>query len=91
MVKSNGSKNHRSHKSNYDLSADLGKIKKALVEASLDVKGRAGEILSDSTENMKNKSDDLQNNITKYITKKPFKSISIAIVSGLVIGFLFRR
>jgi len=79
------------HKQTHDLSDDLEKIKAALVDASEDIKFRAGEILSDSAENVKNKSVEIQDTASIYIAEKPFRSVGIALLSGMVIGFLLRK
>ena len=82
---------HRNNRNHYDLSADLERIKAALADASYDVKGRANEILNESMDNMKQTSTDLQNNVTDYIAEKPLKSMGLAILSGIVIGYLLRK
>jgi len=84
-------KPHHAHHSEYDIAADIEKIKQALLEASSDVKGRAGEILKESTKQVKAKSDDIQSELGSYIAEKPFNSISIAVLAGMVIGYLLRK
>lgn len=82
---------HRHGRTEYDLYADLERIKAALAEASYDVKGRASEILNESTQHVKQTSSDLQEGVANYVAEKPFKSIGLAILSGIVIGFLLRK
>lgn len=82
---------HRnSHASDYDLHHDIAKIKALLAETTSDVKGRAGEILSQSFENVRDKSTEIHDNVSTYVTNKPFKSIGLALLAGTVIGFLMR-
>ena len=76
---------------NHNLYNNVEKIKAALVDVSQDVKGKAGEILSDSVENIKHRSHLAKNNMAHYTAKKPFKSLGIALLAGLVVGYLLRR
>ena len=82
---------HRNARNEYDLSADLERIKAALAEASYDVKGRASEILNESMDNVKKTSSDVQNNVADYVAEQPFKSLGLAIVSGIIIGYLLHK
>jgi ElaB/YqjD/DUF883 family membrane-anchored ribosome-binding protein len=88
-------KSHTKHKHlrsvEYDLHEDLAKLKTALADATYDVKGKAGQVFADSYERFKNKSSDWQDGAATYIAEKPFKTISIAFLSGMVIGFLLRK
>lgn len=84
-------RNGRRHHSEYDLSTDYQNIKEALAEASADVRGRMGEIFTNSIHNAKTKSSDMQDAIETYVTKKPFKAIGIAMASGLLLGLILRR
>ena len=79
------------NESAYDLQEDLEKIKDAFVGASRDVKGRAGEILSDSLDSVKNKSNELQGNVANYAADKPFKALGLAAIIGLAMGYLLRK
>lgn len=83
---------HRNrHNNHYDLSGDLTKIKALLAETTRDFKGRAGEVFANSLDNAKEKSVAMQETAENYITKRPFKSIGIALLSGLIIGVLLNR
>ncbi|MBV9575151.1 MAG: hypothetical protein JO149_00835 [Gammaproteobacteria bacterium] len=83
--------NRHAHRNDFDLSADLEKIKTALADATYDVRGRAGEIFNESIENVKQKSTDIQGEMETYVTEKPFKSLGIAVLSGFLLGFLFHK
>lgn len=91
MMEKTTHKNRHSHRDEYDLSADLERIKSALMDASSDVKGKATEILNESVENVKQKSEDLQGTVADYVAEKPFKSLGIAILSGIIIGYLLHK
>lgn len=83
---------HRGHSHiEYDLHSDLERIKKALSDASYDVQGRANEMFNESKQHIKQTSSDLQDGIAGYIAEQPFKSMGLAILSGIVIGFLLRK
>ena len=81
---------HHSH-IEYDLHADLERIKKALSDASYDVQGRASEMFNESKQHVKQTSSDLQDGVAGYIAEQPFKSMGLAILSGIVIGLLLRK
>ncbi len=80
----------RSHKhsnhSNYDLHGDIEKIKAALFETTMDAKGRAKEIIDQSLENVREKSETVQQNIGSYVSEKPFKAIGLSLLVGWLIG-----
>jgi len=80
---------HRNH-NEHDISADLEKIKSALFDTAKDMHGKAKEMWSDSIENVKEKSTDAKETVSDYILNKPIKSVGIALLSGLVMGFLLR-
>lgn len=75
----------------YDIQSDLERLKGALFDTTYDVRGKAGQVLSDSYETLKNKSTDMQENVAEYVAEKPFKSLGIALLSGVVIGFFLRK
>lgn len=79
------------HAEDYDLYDDLAKIKAALREASLDIKGKAGAILSDSLEDIGERSQVLKENVNDYIEEKPFKAVGIAMLIGGLIGYLLHK
>lgn len=84
-------KNRHSSHNNYDLSADLARIKDAFADASFDVKGKASEVLTESLQTAKQKSNDLQHSMAKYIAKKPFKTLGVATLIGFILGYFFRK
>ena len=84
---------HRHHRSRneYDFYGDLDNIKDAVFDATQHARGRATDFIADSMQDMKSKSTDFKDNLENYITEKPFKSIGIALLTGMVFGFLWRR
>lgn len=86
-------KNRTNHKNSnhYDLSGDVEKIKAALFDTTQDLRGRAGEILLNTMDNMKERSNMVKDNIADYTAEKPLKSLGIAFAAGIAIGWLLRR
>lgn len=82
---------HPAGNSEYNIMEDIENIKAALADASRDVKGRAGEILSNSVDSVKDKSQEIQENVADYASENPYKSIGIAAAVGFAMGFLFRK
>lgn len=82
---------HKKSNSRYDLYQDFEKIKAALAETTFDMKGKAGEMFSNSVDNLKEKSEMIQENAGEYISERPFKSIAVSLLSGIVIGYLLNR
>lgn len=87
-TKSNAKRHHHSH---YDIYGDLAKIKDALSDVTYDMKGRAGEMLSQSLDDVKERSAAIQGNVSEYVADRPFKSIGLALLTGLLLGFFIRR
>lgn len=82
---------HRHERNEYDLNEDLEKIRAALSDTSYDLKGKANDLFDRSKESIKKTSAELENNIGNYIAEKPFKSLGIALLSGIVLGLLLRK
>lgn len=73
-------KGKRAAQGHFNLYNDLEKIKAVLSETTYDVFG-----------NIKDKSEAAQESIASYVYKKPVKSLGLAVLSGIIIGILFRR
>ncbi len=76
---------------NYNLQNDLAKIKDALALTTQHAKGLAGQAISRSFDDVKEKSADLSENVTDYVSDKPYKSLGIAVLAGVVFGFILRH
>lgn len=81
---------HNGH-SHYDLSADVEKIKAALFDTTQDLKGRAGEMITDSIGSVKDQSLLAKDNVADYAANKPFKALGIAFAAGIVFGLMMKR
>jgi ElaB/YqjD/DUF883 family membrane-anchored ribosome-binding protein len=84
-------KHKSNHRAKYDLYDDIEKIKAAFRDTTLDIKGRAGEVLTDSFESIKEQTTNTKDAVENYTAKKPFKSLGIALVAGLAIGYLLKK
>ncbi len=81
----------RAHRSDYDIYGDLAKVKDALAEATQGVKGRAGEMLSHSFDDMSTTFQKNREKVGGYVSDKPFKSVGLALVTGLLIGYFIHK
>jgi len=75
----------------FDLSGDIAKIRDAFSDTAKDVRGKASEVFSQSMENMKDRSADIKENMETYVAEKPFKSLLLAMLSGVLIGGALMR
>jgi ElaB/YqjD/DUF883 family membrane-anchored ribosome-binding protein len=82
---------HNGHRTHYNLSNDVEKIKAALYHTTQDLKGRAGEMVADSMDNAKEQTAMVRDNVADYTSERPFKALGIALVAGIAIGFLLRK
>jgi len=81
----------RTHAHDYDIYDDLAKIKDALAEATFGMKNRAGEVLSQSFDDVKEKSAAIQENVSSYVSEKPIKSIGVALLAGIFLGYFIHK
>src|SRR5688500_12450392 len=85
-------------KSNYNILCNnlekiinkLNETKEDLAEAAHDASDNAQNILAKSLNGIKDKSWELEEDVEHYIQAKPIKSIGIALVIGLFVGFISR-
>ena len=86
-------RSNRKHTSNteFDLHDDVAKIKEAIAKAADDIKGRTGEIFTESVDGIKEQSTLMKDSVANYTAEKPFKSLGIAVLVGLAVGWLIRR
>ena len=76
---------------NSDLYHDVEKIKAALMLAANDVKDKASGAIYDSVDTVKEKSDLARDTVADYTAEKPFKSLGIALLIGIGIGYLIKK
>jgi ElaB/YqjD/DUF883 family membrane-anchored ribosome-binding protein len=79
-------KNH-----SHDLYDDVAKIKKALMEATEGVKYKAGEALTESVDSIREKACDVKDCVEDYAENQPFKSLGIAMLAGVFIGYMMKK
>jgi ElaB/YqjD/DUF883 family membrane-anchored ribosome-binding protein len=77
--------------SDFDLYGDIVRIRDAFSDTATHARGKAAAALSESFDNVKEKTSDLQGVMTDYITEKPIKSLGIALLSGYLLGALMMR
>jgi len=76
---------------NHDLYRDLVNIKAALAEAGYDLKGKAGEILNSSMDDIKEHSSEMKDSLADYTAEKPFKTLGIALLVGVALGYILKK
>lgn len=79
------------HHSNHALYKDVEKIKSALAGTAFDLKDATVDALSQSVENVKDKSTQLRDDLASYTAKKPFKSLGISLCIGFLLGYLSHK
>ncbi len=87
----NTAKHRQSNQADYDLYADLVRIRDAFTDTARNVKGRTGLAFTQQFENVKDKTTELQDNMANYAREKPFKTLGLALLSGVFLGFWLRR
>lgn len=70
---------------------EIDNIKKAIIIASKDVKGRARHLLAQQVRFAKNKSHDAKANVAYYAKQKPFRAMGFAAIAGVCLGMLMRN
>ncbi|TAK75442.1 MAG: hypothetical protein EPO11_05490 [Gammaproteobacteria bacterium] len=76
---------------NYDLQADLERIKEAFAETASDIRGKTSELLAQSADNLREKSVHARKNVEDYTAHKPFTSLGIALLVGFVVGYFVHK
>ena len=89
MYKSAKNKHARNHE--YDLQADLERIKTAITDAAFDVKGKAGAAFYETLDNARERSVDLRDNVGNYAKERPFKTMGISMLTGILIGYWLHK
>ncbi len=84
-------KKKSARKNNHRAYSDLGRVKIALSRVSRNLKHGANHLMRNSLNQARNKSLELQGDLSAYVSRKPLKSLSIALVTGAVIGFFMHH
>jgi len=91
MHKSTATSTNRTRHNGHAFATDLRRIKNALADATFTVKNSTGDMLAKSYKDVKNRSEEMQENVSIYIADKPFKSVGIALLAGMFIGLWLRK
>ncbi len=75
----------------YDLYHDVAKVKAALMDTANGMRDKATDFLYESVDDVKDKTTEVKDNLAKYTAKKPFKSLGIAMLVGMGIGYILRK
>ena len=81
---------HKTERHAHKILDDFENLGIAIRHTTEDVKGHINQLLSDSLENVKDKSSDMKKGVEHYTAEKPFKSLGIALATGLIAGLLLR-
>jgi ElaB/YqjD/DUF883 family membrane-anchored ribosome-binding protein len=81
----------RKSRNGHDLSTDWLKIKNAIHGTAQHVKGKAEDIFLESVDDIKSKSSMAHKSVAAYTAKKPLKSLGVALLVGMAVGFIFLR
>lgn len=79
------------HNGKYDLSHDWKNVKAAIADVTRDASGKAGDLFTHSIKDIKHKSSDVKHQVKNYLYDKPFKSLGIAVLTGMFIGLWMRK
>lgn len=74
-----------------DFYHDLDEIKDVITKVTSNVKGRAGEALSNTLQQMRDKRDTVEGYVSQNVSSRPFKSLSVAMLTGALIGYFLHR
>lgn len=89
MYKTPLKKNHR--RGNPNIASDIEKIKAALFTTAKDMRFKASDLLSNSAENFRDKSSEIQEGVSDYVASRPFKTMALAMMTGLFLGMVMHR
>ena len=81
---------HKNHH-HYDLYDDVEKIKAALIDTASDIKGKAGEMFTQSIDDVKERSESIKDGLIDYTIHKPFKTLGMTLLIGVGIGYFLRK
>jgi ElaB/YqjD/DUF883 family membrane-anchored ribosome-binding protein len=91
IMKTKTKQRHNGKSSDYDLARDIATMKTAFANIARDLNGKSSELYNDSIENLKEHSDEIQDELSNYATKKPLKTMGITFAAGIVLGYLLRK
>lgn len=56
-----------------------------------EIKNRGSDILGETLQEFKERGDDVRTLVTEYVREKPFKSLGIALLTGVALAVFMRR
>lgn len=62
-----------------------------LINMKEDMASRASKLLTRSVRHAKNKTCDMQENLERYVAKKPYKALGIAVITSLCLGYWLKK
>lgn len=74
-----------------DVAAKIHETGEAISEAARRAKDTARTLSDKVTHDVKERSQEMQQNIVDYVRKEPLKAIGGAVVAGMVLSWLLRR
>lgn len=78
-------------KTNHRIYRDLKGVKQSLSRVSKGLKLKANGFVNNSLAQTREKAMEFQDDLQEYVSHKPIKSLSIALVTGAIIGFFVHR
>jgi len=95
---SRDSREQHPHRQHNELQDDFENIKQkmretraALSQTAYDMGGKAEELLIQSLKNAKDKSTDIQDNVSTFVKVNPIKSLAYAFLTGVIASWLLRK
>lgn len=73
-----------------DLQEDVEKVKQAFLKAAHDVRERAEEILYRSLQDVKTRSENLEECVVSYVKTNPVKTIAYSVLAGIIVSKLIK-
>lgn len=83
------SKNQKS--SSVDLHKDFQNVKDSIGEAATHVKAKTDDLMSEAREKAKEKTTELQKNITTYVRNNPLATIGYSMLAGFLAALILRK
>lgn len=74
-----------------DLYDDVEKIKQALNLTATDLRDKTSEAVLQSIDNVKEKTEQLHSDVADYTGAHPLKSLGVALLVGIGIGYLLHK
>lgn len=81
----------RAKSNNRHIYKDLKGVKRSLSRVTKGLKLKANGFMNNSIAQTREKALEFQDDLSEYVTHKPLKSLSIALVTGAIIGFFVHR